>query len=373
MTLCNIGTANNNICHTGPETVRTDDEDDEPYESRAPPMDAIANGNWIGVLPLQFAGMTRTDELSVSLMVPCVFLATIVGTNQKKICSHYYVIKNADPIIRHVPADITGSYRLTLVGALTSEAIAKQRIRYPLNVPLDRSFLEWALCNHSDYIKHQSFVNLSAEDVTDEGCVIDRTDSSENPVCAELITSMTFGSTSYNTGDATSMDTSATSSTNDYTETDIRSKFIFQMSNVPGNDAGPTDFLARNSSNYSYGKNFSDVPLFFPTLIPYGCGGPAQARIVRMSAEHWIKRALRVGKDGLFQKHWGFLPVAFDYIAFKKACTQQYISMRMNKTAIQAGVWKKSDINECVKYSNILEQCLRRGEKVYHTLSKFHT
>jgi hypothetical protein len=35
-----------------------------------PPRFAIANGNWIGMLPAEFRDISRTDEMSISLKVP---------------------------------------------------------------------------------------------------------------------------------------------------------------------------------------------------------------------------------------------------------------------------------------------------------------
>jgi len=333
-----------------------DSDDDEPFESRNPPAEAIANALWIGELPEQFRGLTRTDEQAVSLMVPSIFLATMVGTTHHKVSSHFYVVQNPAPIIQKVPANVNGAIRLTVVGPMTPEEIAVQRGRFPLQVTLCREVLAWWSQNNSEYIKHAEYVDLNKTDFSDEGCFVDRSDESANPVEKCVVDTMIFGNTTYNTGDGSETEVSEHS--------EIRSRFIFQMPVIGDQNKSSTDLLARNSSNYIHARNLSNLALYFPTLIPYGRGGPSEKRLVKLSVEHWIRIVLRMGKRGVFQKHWGFLPVAFDFIAVKKAFTAQYIAMRMNTAAVKAGKVAKKSLQACVEFSNDLERRQRRGEKV---------
>jgi len=343
------------------QVINDIDSDDEDYfETRHPPAEAIANGLWIGELPEQFHGLTRTDELAISLMVPSVFLATVVGTTHHKVCSHFYVVQNKDPIIRHVPANTNESFRLTVVGAMTREEIAVQRTRFPLQVSLCQEVLAWYLENNLEYIKYKNYVDVNRIDFSDEGCFVDRTDSSANPVDKSVVDSMIFGTTTYNTGDGSETEASEHS--------EIRSRFIFEMPVIGDQKKSSIDLLARNSSNFVHAKNLANLPLFFPTLIPFGSGGPSQPRLVQISVEHWIRIVLLLGKRGSFQKHWGFLPVAFDFIAVKKAFTAQYIAMRMNTAAVKAGTVAKKSLQACVDFSNDLERRQRRGEKVHYML-----
>ena len=43
-----------------------------------PPMDAIANGNWIGYLPTRFASISRTEEQTIALMILNIYLSTVI-------------------------------------------------------------------------------------------------------------------------------------------------------------------------------------------------------------------------------------------------------------------------------------------------------
>jgi hypothetical protein len=59
-----------------------------------PPLNAIANGNWIGYLPHKFSTISRTEEQTVSLMIVCIYVSTVIGSGNKVLNSHHYIIKN---------------------------------------------------------------------------------------------------------------------------------------------------------------------------------------------------------------------------------------------------------------------------------------
>lgn len=93
-----------------------------------PPVNAIANGNWLGVLPKEYEEFTRTDEQAIALYQANIYLATIVGS-RKAINSNSYILDIGTPIIQHlgIPNDVTSTIRMTLVGAFTP--IAKAQVR----------------------------------------------------------------------------------------------------------------------------------------------------------------------------------------------------------------------------------------------------
>ena len=285
-----------------------------------------------------------------------MFLATIVGTNTSKICSHFYIVKNPQPVIRCVPAEVVGSVRLTLVGAMTTDAIAQTRIRFPLQLQLCKEFLQWLTERNSVYIENMDKVNLNAM-ISDDGCVIDRTNNSGDPVNTILLNRMVFGITSVNTGDATVLGGEIAGE-----DTDNRTNFIFQMDPL---ETGSSDYLARNSNNYSNNPNFGDLAMIFPKLLPYGTGGPTQFRLVKISVESWIRRALRI-TGGAFNQHWGFIGAAYDLIATKKAFTQQFIAMRVRTSAIKIGMWRKDEVLQCLAYKQNVDLCTARGLTVTH-------
>ena len=101
-----------------------DDQENATPEYRYtndPPINAIANGNFIGHLPKEFEDLSRSEEAAVALMIVCIYLSTIVSSKMTVVNSHHYIIKNPDPMIRNVPASVSGTVRVAMVGAFTSE------------------------------------------------------------------------------------------------------------------------------------------------------------------------------------------------------------------------------------------------------------
>ena len=113
--------------------------------SLKPPINAIANGNWIGYLPRMFWSISRTEEQACALIHVNIYLTTVVGSGygNKMMNFHTFVIKNPNAIIRSFAHDVTGSVRFTIVGANVSEALAMLRKAYPLNVDFARAFADW--------------------------------------------------------------------------------------------------------------------------------------------------------------------------------------------------------------------------------------
>ena len=166
-----------------------------------PPVNAIANGNWIGYLPHEYLSYTRSDEQCLALMQACIYLSTIVGNKPaKSICSHGYVIKNPDAIINSIPKEITGVVRMTLVGAFTPLAEASARQRFVLNHEMNKRFLnEFLLVKNTKYMEHAHLVNRNGFDTIDKDNmqIINRLDGGNNPVNPKLIRIMEFDHTSH--------------------------------------------------------------------------------------------------------------------------------------------------------------------------------
>ena len=339
-----------------------------------PPENAIANGNWIGILPERFKGLTRTDESSISLMVPCLHLSTVVSGHET-LDSHHFIVKNPNPVIEEVPRNLHAIHRLTLVGPMTSEVQAAQRKRFPWQHSLCKEFLNFLKLKNKLYIQHDNNINMGSfnnqaqfnETDFNESLVVDRTDTGGNAVNPKLVRIMLFGITNHNEGKITNTSApAATSNANVTQEEQCRSKFVFQPETESNESAKPTDVIAFNSSNTVYNKNFALCPYFYPTLLPYGCGGPAEERLVPLTAKKWILRSLRLNcRSGIgFQNHHSFLPMGFDAISTKEAYASQFVAMRIKKNAIKTGLWKKEEILQCETYAKLADTCLKTGQKV---------
>ena len=141
---------------SNPSEITSDDssenEDHTVFDKRKPPKDAIVNGNYFARPPQKFFELNRTDEQCLALKQSHVWLTSLIGSSRKSINSHYYAVRNEHPIVQQIPADITGSVRITFVGPLTPRQIAEAKMRFKLNVALAKEFLN-LLLEHNDIYK----------------------------------------------------------------------------------------------------------------------------------------------------------------------------------------------------------------------------
>ncbi|KAJ3221338.1 hypothetical protein HDU78_000528, partial [Chytriomyces hyalinus] len=90
------------------------------------PVEAIANGNWIGYLPHEFPDILRTTESVVSLMQPCIYLSSVFGNlDCKTIKSHHYISVFDKPVLQQIPAMPWDHLRVTFVGLFATEEYAQ--------------------------------------------------------------------------------------------------------------------------------------------------------------------------------------------------------------------------------------------------------
>ncbi|KAG1688846.1 hypothetical protein DVH05_003023 [Phytophthora capsici] len=230
-----------------------------------PPTLSIANGNYIGRMPAKYASLTRTDEQSIALVVPCVSLSTLTGGSCKVLKSHHYIVKNTEgPIVDMLPRDLTGTVRVTMIGSMTSAQRAACRKRYELNIPLCRDVLQFLAVNNKLYQKQRSRLNLNWDDFAGTArteLVIDRTSNSENPIDDERITQNLRDDSTYSSFGSTVLDGIDTT----IEQTEISSsKLLLQ------NYGLTTDVLVRKSNAYSNTRNWGSVAEMFPTLFPGG-------------------------------------------------------------------------------------------------------
>jgi hypothetical protein len=168
-----------------------------------PPINSIANGNWIGYLPKEFEGITRTEEQTVALMTLQIYLSTVIASDNKVLNSHTYCIKNPHPILRYFSNDVVGKILFTIVGANIPELEAMVRQRFPMDVDLARSFLAFLDDNNVLYKSHDHQLGRHLEEAMKlENFIVDRTDTSDDRVSPKLVDMMQFGITSYNHGTA---------------------------------------------------------------------------------------------------------------------------------------------------------------------------
>ncbi|KAI9338184.1 hypothetical protein BDR26DRAFT_896345 [Obelidium mucronatum] len=298
-------------------------------KSQHMPAEAIANGNWIGRLPAKFGDVSRTTENVVSLMQPCIYLSSIFGhgsdSNTRNINSHHYILKNNAPVLCSVPASIGSTFRFTFVGAWTPLEIAEQKTRYKCQ-DFVYELLEFFEAHHSGYKEHNYLVNKrhqenASQEELDAEVFVDRSFSSETAVNEKICRLLNH--TTYNTG-------SAASSSNEDTihyvfSPSTNTSMSAPQPDIPDSTAaaaaalqpqpdlvdGPQDYAVFRSSTFSNARGFSEFPLYFPCLVPFGRGGPNEQRSVPLSEDRWIKRIYRL-HGGKAARHWGCVGVTHD-------------------------------------------------------------
>ena len=127
-----------------------------------------------------------------------------------------------------------------------------------------------------------------------------------------------------------------------------------------------TDVIAFNSTTLSNVRGLESLVFAFPTIFPFGCGGFQEQRLVRMTDNQWVLRLLRLHgePDCRISQHYGLLPTAFDILAQKKSFTSQFVSIRVKDEAItNFGMWRRSDMADCVKYVEESQAKEQRGQK----------
>ncbi len=322
-----------------------------------PPKYSIANGNYIVLeLPERFRDINRTEETACALMVPNIYLSTIIATERKTLESHFYVIKNPNPIVNSVPNSLTGTFLTTIVGAFCPIAKAQVRNAYPMRVDMARDFLESMLIGNKMYgvfdqlYKEDEFYGLEAEG--NNNIIRDRSDDTPDAISNKTVRVIQFSKTSHNTGSADvepfqPESVSAGGSANDdvveteetspelepaqpYEKHTIIPKILYQPFLEQTSDAADNNgdrLIIHNSSTMPKRRRGLGALVYcFPALFYYGCGGYEEEREVRMTPIEWVTRCLELHL-GRFSAHYGFLAAAFDIIATEKAYQGQYVSM----------------------------------------------
>ena len=322
------------------------------------PLNAIANGNYIGYLPSEFHSIKRTEEQTVALEIMQFFLHTIIGGDNKVLNSHTYLIKNPDPLLREFCHDVIGSILFTLVGAHVAEQIAMIRQHFPLSVDDAKAFLQFLDNKNLIYKATDHRLDRELETVMQpSNFIVDRTNDSANKVSPKLIRLMQFNNSTYNLGTAESVEPAparaCTSSSEvpglidmdlEEGEEDDEKEGAMEdedcqssndVSNMvdmdlekrvpPQNEAEPdhddtrvldmdenanvqmvfqpmmtgsskkiNKIIAFNTTNLAERRGLGSLAYAFPTRFPYGCGTFNEQRPRKMTERQWMLRTLRL-------------------------------------------------------------------------------
>jgi hypothetical protein len=295
-----------------------------------PPINAIANGNWIGYLPSQFAAanISRSEEQAVAIVILNIYITTVISNDARVLQSHHYMIKNPNPIVRSLQNDIAGYIRFALVGCNVTEALALIRKRFPLRVQLVRDFLDWLDTNNSIYQEHNhnQLQQCSPDQFSERNFIVDRTLGSDNPVSDKLVRLMQFSTSSYNNGTADDATTGASTSTihprtgrsptssssdSSVDVEEITHHHMILQTDTPASSTSlrtppqpVTDVIAFQSNNFFPLRGMASLPYAFPLLFPYGVGGYVTRHLLSFLYRNYIKYLTKFS----FSRFSTFLP-----------------------------------------------------------------
>lgn len=355
-----------------------------------PPINAIANGNWIGYLPSRYSEYTRSDEQCICLMMMVIYLSTIAGS-KTVINSHHYIIHNHRPIIECFPRTVSDSVRMTLVGAFTKQQEIMQRKRFLLNNKRNKEFMDtFLMAKNVLYIKHRdSYVPNQFDHIVEDGAILNRQDTSDYAVNPSIVRVIQFNNTTHNISEQQPHAKATTCAGNCENAADCgleeeepviteNTNYLFRsqqstehsMTSLPGfaaeaapppvSSSGSQDLLIYNSNKLPSKRTIDNFVYCFPFLYVYGRGGYGEARPVHLSEERYLQRLLRL-HEGNFAQHYAFLPAAFDVISTKKAFIGQFLSMNVNRNWFKTGTIDKSMLLEAIKHQQVLEKCQKQG------------
>ncbi|OWZ04148.1 hypothetical protein PHMEG_00023998, partial [Phytophthora megakarya] len=352
------------------------------------PVDSIANGNYIGHLPRRFQVMTRTDEQAVALVLPCVSLSVVTGGPCHTIKSHHYIVRNTEgPIVDMLPRDLSCRVRVTMVGHMTKRQAIACKKRYQLNLSLCRKVLSFLYLNHREYqqqvqpdkegsatttrvllawlsteqrerVSGGSNVPLrgASNDAPGQstGVILDNTSVLDEVSVRDGVSETMRDESTY------SMFGSTIAEGEDLALEDTWIAASSVLVSTPQPDY--VDLVVRKSTDYVPMTKWAVCTRMFPTLFPAGSGGPTEERDKYMSVRRWILRCLRI-HGHRFEKHYAFMLLAFDFLAFENARRTLYVRMDVKRQALKAAEVKRSTVLEAIKYFRHMADCKAKGIK----------
>ncbi|KAJ3072084.1 hypothetical protein HDU98_004316 [Podochytrium sp. JEL0797] len=280
-----------------------------------------------------------------------IYLSSLIGNPERKtVRSHHYVLQNSMPPLRHVPASLVNSFRIAFVGPWDSQQKAEQSTRYAVQ-PCALELLRFLETNHLGYLAHKDYIlaekdrqSVLSDDYRSAG-----TDAAVNEKLVRLL-----DHTTYNAGAVES-------------PVEVSTAHIVVNASTPHAEyavgtTGSRDLAMFKSSNTVKSRQLEDVPICFPSLFPFGEGGPTVVRDNHLSVLRWAQRCLRL-HGGAFARHWGFISTVYDHVALHQSFQQQYVSMRVRKSAVEREDWTISDIHECYDHARQVEDALKLGSQ----------
>jgi len=243
------------------------------------------------------------------------FLHTIIGTDNKVLNSHTYVIKNPDPILREFSHDVIGTILFTLVGANVAEQIALLRQRFPMTVDDARAFLQFLDNKNVIYKAADHRLDRDLESIMQPAnFIMDRTNNSDNKVSPKLIKLMHYENSTYNHGTAESVEPAMARVISESSSMELEGEkdedeeklaeieensnvmMVFQPFMIQPSKKVNT-IIAFNTTNLAERRGLGSLAYAFPTRFPYGCGTYNEPRPRRMTERQWMLRTLRLHGD----------------------------------------------------------------------------
>jgi hypothetical protein len=298
------------------------------------PLNALANGLWIGEIPEQLRDLSLIEQMLISKIRHnrCVIR---VASGRSKMTAN--AIMFANPVVKIYQVlppprkDLEEALAITFIG--NSEPTEEAFKRMPLFVRRNKVALalDWLKLNHVDYadleisneylqqydeIGIPVFVDFKKADDGDSNKIPSATSVHDN----ELEEGTTSGPCSFTVHGLVGVEFSKLSITA------LKAKALQHLESQ-----GKTLGIGQGNSLISMYDNPQAYPQMFPWLFPYGHGGIGQARHKNKLSEATHKRQLLMYFDKRFQTDLYFPMIAFNHEQIKAGTTGSFLlSKRRN-------------------------------------------
>lgn len=329
------------------------------------PKFAIANGLWVGWLPdLLFNHTTRTEFSMTSLAQSSVYISTVFSSGNRVLKSHSYMFRaKPEPPAAMLPRNIyeSASYRVAIVGALTSEAKAAVARRFAVNGARVRDLLNFYRA-HNQYYASVTIRNNGQPNDRDGTEFLHDVPVDQVPGLERRLSNI---ESRHNTPinempEENHFDTVTDESDAVLLEESVNLLRTGQATEEPDTESLP-DIAMYRSSTILGDKDPKYWTHCFPELFPFGRGSLDEPRSRPISPKLFITHLLQLSHRR-FQQHPTFLLVAFDVLS-----RWEGRSVILRRTRVDASLAERvysvtrSQLADYMKYQNDHIAALRRN------------
>jgi hypothetical protein len=314
--------------------IHTCEDCADQLEKDETPDNAIANGNYTGVLPKNLQNFNRTTYELVNLCLPSIWIQTIQGGNAKKLKSHVYMFRNNQDqtIAAKLPRSVCSldHIRCTMIGPNSNVLQARAKEAYGVEMKNLWSLHQFLKDNnvHYENVEDNPFIPREGN----EQVAVTTIAGTEN-----LNLAVEESAAPRHSEPGRSEDVE-----------DEQIKIV--MDNAANIDVQEVveRVVVRRGNTFMSDSDPKYVDYCFAQLLPFGRGGPGEKRLKKLSLERWLKHVMRLSHQR-FANDSAFILVMFDILARQRAFKSTFLRIKMRPSvAKQAGIATRDDIFDYV-------------------------